>query len=93
MKKQKEGPLFCQLLWKFNIEGRKVSKMKVKMVCTRDQETKVVDLPMSEEDLLKIRATVLDRDSTGYIAGADVKCYDETDNEIENIFEFNKSLQ
>ncbi len=93
MKKQKEGPLFCQLLWKFNIEGRKVSKMKVKMVCTRDQETKVVDLPMSEEDLLKIRATVLDRDSIGYIAGADVKCYDETDNEIENIFEFNKSLQ
>ena len=67
--------------------------MRVKMICTRDQETKVVDLPMSEEALLKVRATVLDRDSIGYIAGADVKCYSETGNEIENIFELNKSLQ
>ncbi|WP_308415558.1 hypothetical protein [Sporanaerobium hydrogeniformans] len=41
--------------------------MKVKMVCTRDQETKFVELPMAEEALLKIRATVLDRDSIGLL--------------------------
>lgn len=67
--------------------------MKVKMICTRDGETKVVHLPMDEEELLKVRATVLDRDSIGYIAGADVKCYDEIGNEIENIFKLNKSLE
>ena len=67
--------------------------MKVKMVCNMDGETKIAELPMSEEALLKFRGTVLDRDSKGYIAGAEVKCYDEAGNEIENIFELNKKLQ
>lgn len=63
------------------------------MVCNIDGETKIADLPMSEEALLKFRGTVLDRDSKGYIPGAEVKCYDEVGNEIENIFELNKKLQ
>lgn len=66
--------------------------MKVKMVATRDGETKYVDLPMSTEKLLELRASVLDRNTIGYIAGADVKCYDEQGNEIENIFKYNESL-
>ncbi len=67
--------------------------MKVKMVCNLDGETKEVELPMDEDALLKFRGTVLDRDSRGYISGAEVCCYDEEGNEIENIFELNKSLQ
>lgn len=67
--------------------------MKVKMVCNLDGETKEAELPMNEEALLKLRATVLDRNSKGYISGADAKCYDEAGNEIENIFELNKSLK
>lgn len=66
--------------------------MRIKMVATLDGETKYVDLPMEEQALLKVRGTVLDRNTTGYISGADVKCYDETGEEIENIFEFNKRL-
>ncbi|MBP3888960.1 MAG: hypothetical protein J6F30_15150 [Cellulosilyticum sp.] len=66
--------------------------MRVKMVATIDGETKYVDLPINEEALLKFRATVLDRNTTGYISGADVKCYDESGKEIENIFELNKHL-
>ena len=50
--------------------------MKVKIVCDRDNEIKEVDLPMNEDDLLKIQGTVLDRDSLGHITGADVKYYD-----------------
>ena len=67
--------------------------MKVKMVCTRDNETKEVNLPMNEDELLKIQGRVLDRDTTGYISGADVRCYDEMGNEIENIFLLNRNLQ
>ena len=67
--------------------------MKVKIVATRDGETKFVDLPMEEETLLKVRASVLDRNTAGYITGADVRCYDEAGQEIENIFLLNKSLQ
>lgn len=48
---------------------------------------------MDEEALLQFRGTVLDRNTKGYIAGADVKCYDESGKEIENIFEYNRSLQ
>lgn len=66
--------------------------MHVKMVATLDGETKYVDLPMNEEALLKFRGTVLDRNTSGYILGADVKCYDEAGKEIENIFELNKRL-
>lgn len=66
--------------------------MKVKMVCNLDGETKAAELPMDEEALLKFRGTVLDRDSKGYISGAEVTCYDEAGNEIENIFELNKKL-
>ncbi|MDZ4993433.1 hypothetical protein GNF80_10700 [Clostridium perfringens] len=51
--------------------------MKVKLVCQRDYETKEVELPMDEKALLKIQGKVLDRDTLGYIAGADVKYYDE----------------
>lgn len=67
--------------------------MKVKIVCQRDQETKEVNLPMDEEALLKIQGTVLDRNTVGYIAGADVKYYDEQGKEIENIFLLNRRLQ
>lgn len=67
--------------------------MKVKIVCDRDNETKEVELPMNEEILLKIQGSVLDRDIIGYIAGANVKYYDENGKEIENIFLLNKQLQ
>ena len=67
--------------------------MKVKLVCQRDNETKEVDLPMNEEELLRIQGTVLDRDTLGYIAGIDVKYYDEQGKEIENIFLLNRQLK
>ncbi|MBB6625347.1 hypothetical protein H7E67_18190 [Clostridium gasigenes] len=67
--------------------------MKVKIVCDRDYETKEVELPMNEEALLKIQGSVLDRDTVGYITGAEVKYYDEQGNKIENIFLLNKQLQ
>lgn len=67
--------------------------MKVKIVCDRDNETKEGELPMNEDILLKIQGSVLDRDTIGYIVGANVKCYDENGNEIENIFLLNKQLQ
>ena len=37
--------------------------MKVKIVCTRDNETKEVELPMDEDQLLKIQGSFLDRDT------------------------------
>lgn len=68
-------------------------KMKVKIVCDKDHEIKEVELPMNEEELLKIQGSVLDRNTKGYITGAGVTCYDEQGNEIENIFLLNKQLQ
>ena len=56
-------------------------------------ETKEVELPMNEDILLKIQGSVLDRDTIGYISGANVKYYDENGKEIENIFLLNKQLQ
>ncbi|ENK0838817.1 hypothetical protein ACXATD_000005 [Clostridium sporogenes] len=67
--------------------------MKVKIVCQRDYETKEVELPMNEESLLEVQGCVLERDTLGYIAGADVKYYDNEGNEIENVFLLNKQLQ
>lgn len=67
--------------------------MRITMVCDRDKETKVVDLPMDEEELMKIQGSVLDRNTVGYIAGADVRCYGPDGNEIENIFLLNKQLK
>lgn len=67
--------------------------MKVKIVCTRDNETKIVDLPMNEEELLKIQGSVLDRDTVGYIIGAEIKYYDENLNEIDNVFLLNRQLK
>lgn len=67
--------------------------MKVKIVCQRDYETKEVELPMNEESLLEIQGHVLERDTLGYIAGADIKYYDDEGNEIENVFLLNKQLQ
>ncbi|HDK7168862.1 TPA: hypothetical protein PTV44_002776 [Clostridium botulinum] len=67
--------------------------MKVKIVCQRDYETKEVELPMNEESLLEIQGNVLERDTLGYIAGEDVKYYDDEGNEIENVFLLNKQLQ
>ncbi|MBS5937444.1 hypothetical protein E5347_05360 [Clostridium sartagoforme] len=67
--------------------------MKVKLVCQRDNETKEVDLPMNEEELLRIQGTVLDRDTLGYVAGIGIKYYDEQGNEVENIFLLNRQLQ
>ncbi len=67
--------------------------MKVKLVAQRDNETREVELPMDEKELLRIQGQVLDRDSIGYIAGADVKYYDAGGNEIESIFLLNRQLQ
>ncbi|GAA0086454.1 hypothetical protein UT300007_28940 [Clostridium sp. CTA-7] len=67
--------------------------MKVKIVCERDYEIKELELPMNEEALLKIQGSVLDRDTLGYITGADIKYYDGQGNEIENVFLLNKQLQ
>ena len=66
--------------------------MKVKIVCTRDNETKEVELPMYEDQLLRIQGSVLDRDTIGYITGADVRYYDENGKEIDNIFLLNRKL-
>ncbi|WP_196000403.1 hypothetical protein [Clostridium sp. 1001271B_151109_B4] len=67
--------------------------MNIKMVCSVDNETKEVQLPIEEEELLKIQGQVLDRDTKGYIEGADINYYDEQGNKIENIFLLNKQLQ
>lgn len=67
--------------------------MKIKIVCGRDHETKEVELPMDEEELLKVQGSVLDRNTIGYIAGADVKYYDEDGTEVENIFLLNRKLK
>ena len=67
--------------------------MKVKIVCTRDNETKEVELPMYEDQLLKIQGSILDRDTIGYITGAYVKYYDENGEEIDNIFLLNRKLR
>ncbi|WP_076040771.1 hypothetical protein [Clostridium botulinum] len=40
--------------------------------------------------ILKIQGHVLERDRLGYIAGADIKYYDDEGNEIENVFFLNK---
>lgn len=67
--------------------------MKVKIVADRDGETKEVNLPMDENELLKIQGSVLDRNTIGYIAGADVKYFDENGAEIDNIFLLNRQLK
>lgn len=67
--------------------------MRVKIICDRDGETKEVELPMPEEALLELQGRVLDRDTVGYITGAEVKCYDEQGETIENIFLLNRLLQ
>lgn len=48
---------------------------------------------MNEEELLRIQGTVLDRDTLGYVAGIDIKYYDEQGKEVENIFLLNRQLQ
>ena len=67
--------------------------MNIKMVCSVDNETKEVQLPIEEEELLKVQGQVLDRDTKGYIEGADVNYYDKQGNKIENIFLLNRQLQ
>ena len=67
--------------------------MNIKMVCSVDNETKEVQLPIEEEELLKMQGQVLDRDTKGYIEGADINYYDEQGHTIENIFLLNKQLQ
>lgn len=67
-------------------------EMKVSIVCSIDNETKIVNLPMDEEELLKVQGSVLDRDTIGYVTGAEVKYYDERGNEIDNIFILNRQL-
>ena len=67
--------------------------MKVRMVCDVDGETKEVELPMDEERLLEIQGSVLDRDTKGYITGAEIAYYDENNEKIDNIFLLNALLQ
>lgn len=66
--------------------------MKVKMFCDTTGKGAMVDLPMEPKMLLDIQGELLERENLGYILGADVKYYDEDNNEIENIFILNKSL-
>lgn len=67
--------------------------MIVRIVCSVDNETREVQLPMEEQELLKVQGQVLDRDTKGYIEGADVNYYDKQGNKIENIFLLNRQLQ
>ena len=67
--------------------------MKIKIVCSIDNETREVELPIEEEELLKVQGQVLDRDTKGYIEGSDISYYDDQGNEIENIFLLNKELK
>lgn len=76
---------------KINNEGWVI--MIVRIVCSVDNETREVQLPMEEEELLKVQGQVLDRDTKGYIEGADVNYYDKQGNKIENIFLLNRQLQ
>ena len=48
---------------------------------------------MDEDQLLKIQGSILDRDTIGYITGADVRYYDENGEEIDNIFLLNRKLR
>lgn len=66
--------------------------MKVKMFCDTTGKGAMVDLPMEPKMLLDMQGELLERENLGYILGADVKYYDENNNEIENIFILNKSL-
>lgn len=66
--------------------------MKVKMFCNTTGKGAMVDLPMEPKMLLDMQGELLGRENLGYILGADVKYYDEDNNEIENIFILNKSL-
>ena len=66
--------------------------MKVKMFCDTTGKGAMVDLPMEPKMLLDMQGELLGRENLGYILGADVKYYDEGNNEIENIFILNKSL-
>lgn len=63
------------------------------MVCDRDNESRVVDLPMDEDELLRIQGRVLDRDTLGFIGSENIYYYDEEGNEIDNIFLLNRRLQ
>ena len=66
--------------------------MKVKMFCDTTGKGAMVDLPMEPKMLLDMQGELLGRGNLGDILGADVKYYDEDNNEIENIFILNKSL-
>ena len=66
--------------------------MKVKMFCDTTGKGAMVDLPMEPKMLLDMQGELLGRENLGYILGADVKYYDEDNNEIETIFILNKSL-
>ena len=66
--------------------------MKVKMFCDITGKGAMVNLPMEPKMLLDIQGELLERENLGYILCADVKYYDEDNNEIENIFILNKSL-
>ena len=66
--------------------------MKVKMFCDTTGKGAMVDLPMEPKMLLDMQGELLGRENLGYILGADVKYYDDDNNEIENIFILNKSL-
>lgn len=66
--------------------------MKVKMFCDTTGKGAMVDLPMEPKMLLDMQGELLERENLGYILRADVKYYDEDNNEIENIFILNKSL-
>ena len=48
---------------------------------------------VDEDQLLKIQGSILDRDTIGYITGADVRYYDENGEEIDNIFLLNRKLR
>lgn len=66
--------------------------MKVKAVCDLTHQEKYINLPMRNAELLRLQGDLMNRDSKGYLLGADVHYYDMNGIEIEEIFSKNKEL-
>lgn len=66
--------------------------MKVKAICNLTNQEKFLDLPMENSQLLNLQGDLMNRDSNGYLLGADVNYFDMDGNEIEEIFSKNKEL-
>lgn len=65
--------------------------MKVRAICKLTGKENFINLPVSKNELLKFQGNLMNRNTLGYILGAEVDYYDDTNNKIDNIFEFNKN--